>query len=386
MCTLMNARAVLSPSCSTCTTLSFKKQCTSSWLSWVLLPSCNSRPARWPSCTLDAVGDPSRESLERPFQISSKEGKVPRAQPLSFDPHEVLSLAPGTDPSSIREWELDFFSRPVLDARSKRVWELVVCDSKRKLQFARFYPNNAINSITLKEAIGYIMNSLRLPKPQKIRFFRAQMQTVILKVCNELDIQPVPSRRCISLIRWLDERYVSVYRQHPGFQDGAAPPLQLEQSFPLELPDALRGEQWAFVQLPLPGVLEEVAAVEQGLTFGSSFSLETLGINLPPNAVIPGVAVASTRATPLAAWTNTLELASLQVDRRKACVVLSTGVTDRWLYAFYRKSREADQEAEAWQATKKACGGLHFLAVQQALDSDVCTGFWLLFDGPMPRV
>lgn len=384
MCTLMNARAVvLSPSSSTCTTLSFKKQCTSSWLSWVLLPSCNSRPARSPFCTLDAVGDPSRASLE---QISSKEGKVLRAQPLSFDPHEELSLAPGTHPSSIREWELDFFSRPVLDARSKRVWELIVCDSKRKLQFARFYPNNAINSITLKEAIGYIMNSLQLPKPQKIRFFRAQMQTVILKVCNELDIQPVPSRRCISLIRWLDERYVSVYRQHPGFQDGAAPPLQLEQSFPLELPDALRGEQWAFVQLPLPGVLGEVAAVEQGSTFGSSFSLETLGVNLPPNAVIPGVAVASTRATPLAAWTNTLELASLQVDRRKACVVLSTGVTDRWLYAFYRKSREADQEAEAWQATKKACGGLHFLAVQQALDSDVCTGFWLLFDGPMPRV
>lgn len=74
------------------------------------------------------------------------------------------------------------------------------------------------------------------------------------------------------------------------------------------------------------------------------------------------------------------------MDRRNACVVLSTGVTDRWLYAFYRRSRQADQEAEAWQATKKACGGLHFLAVQQSLDSDICTGFWLLLDVPMPRV
>ena len=59
--------------------------------------------------------------------------------------------------------------------------------------------------------------------------------------------------QCVSLMRWMDERYDSVYSQHPGFQENAAPLLQLEQAFPLELPDNLRGEQWAFVQLPLSG-------------------------------------------------------------------------------------------------------------------------------------
>eukprot|EP00250_Pteridium_aquilinum_P030579 c4163_g1_i1 orf=330-1523(+) len=385
MCSLISSRSVLSASNTSGPALAFKKQCSLTCLRWVHLASFNSR---WRSFAIDAMGDPfSAGSSEKPFQTLSREGEaLSSGQPLSPDPFEEIFFEPGMDPFSVREWELDFFSRPILDARGKRMWELVVCDSRRKLRFARFYPNNAINSITLKSTVLYIMNTLKLPKPQKLRYFRYQMETVISKVCNELDIQSVPSRRCVSLMRWLDERYSSVYRQHPGFQEGAASPLQLEQSNPLELPDALRGEQWAFVQLPLPGVLEEVAAVEKGSTFGSIFSLDTLGLKLPGNAVIPGVAVASTRATPLAAWTNTLELASLHVDRRKACVVLSTGVTERWLYAFYRRSRQADQEAEAWQATKKACGGLHFLAVQQSLDSDICTGFWLLFDVPMPRV
>ena len=88
----------------------------------------------------------------------------------------------------------------------------------------------------------------------------------------------------------------------------------------------------------------------------------------------------------VSAWTNALELASIQIDRQKKCLVLSTGVSDRWLYAYYRKSRQADQEAIAWEASKKACGGLHFLAVQKSLDSDVCAGFWLLYDGPPSRV
>lgn len=385
MCTLIGSRSVLSSSDTSPSSLAFKKQqCPFTCVRWAPF-NCS----RLSSFVGDAVGDPaSAGSSEKRFQtILSREGEgLPSEQPLSLDPREEIFLAPGTDPFSVGEWELDFFSRPILDARGKRVWELVVCDSRRMLRFARFYPNNAINSISLKSTILHIMSTLKLPKPQKIRYFRTQMQMVISKVCNELDVQAVPSRRCASLMMWLNERYSSVYRQYPGFQEGAALPLQLEQSNPLELPDALRGEQWAFVQLPLPGVLEEMAAVERGSTFGSFFALDTLGLKLPSNAVIPGVAVASPRATPLAAWTNTLELASLHVDRRKACVVLSTGCTERWLYAFYRKSRQADQEAEAWQATKKSCGGLHFLAVQQSLDSDVCTGFWLLLDAPMPRV
>ncbi|CAM6033606.1 unnamed protein product [Sphagnum compactum] len=299
-----------------------------------------------------------------------------RSSPTSHIKHH----AEDADVSSISEWELDFCSRPILDARGKKLWEIVVCDNRRQLQFACFYPNNVINSVTLRDALASIVETLGVPKPEKIRFFRSQMQTIISKACKELDIQPVPSQRCITLVRWLEERYETVYRRHPGFQEGATPLSLQEQALPLDLPDSLRGEQWTFVQLPLSGVLEEMEAVEKGAMFGSLLDLDTLGIDLSSDIMIPGVAVASSRATPLAAWTNALELASIEVDIQRSCLILSTGVADRWRYAFYRKSRQADAEGEAWESAKKSCGGLHFLAVQESLDSELCTGFWLLID------
>ncbi|KAI5055549.1 hypothetical protein GOP47_0029070 [Adiantum capillus-veneris] len=328
-----------------------------------------------------------KESVQMGARIVIASASV--AQPYSgVQEEDVIQepiFLPGTDLSSIREWELDFCSRPILDSRGKRLWELLICDSNRSLQFAKYFPNNVINSVTLKDAMLSVMQ-LGLPKPQKVRFFRSQMTNIVTKACTELDIQAVPSRRCFSLIRWLDERYDSVYTKDPGFQNNATPLLQLEESFPAELPDNLRGEQWAFVQLPIAGVMEEVAAVEEGNSFGNVFPLDVLGLNLPSNAVIPGVAVASARATPLAAWTNALELACLKVDKQKKCLILSTGCLDQWIYAYYRKSRQSDQEADAWEASKRACGGLHFLAVQKSLESEVCTGFWLLYDGPRCRI
>lgn len=231
-----------------------------------------------------------------------------------------------------------------------------------------------------------IVQTLGVPKPQTIRFFRSQMKTIVSKACNELGIRPVPSKRCLSLIRWLEERYEPVYMRHPGFQQGAKALLTLEQSSPLELPDNLCGEKWAFVQLPLEVVQEEMAIVQEESSFGSVLDLDILGINLSDDSLIPGVAIASSRATGLAAWTNALEISSIDIDRQRACLILSAGVSKRWIYAFYRKNRQTDQEAEAWEAAKKACGGLHFLAIQDSLDSDSCTGFWLILDMPNPPV
>lgn len=86
---------------------------------------------------------------------------------------EVCFLDPEVDPESIQEWELDLCSRPILDERGKKLWELVVCDATLSLQFTRYFPNNVINSITLRDAIASISNSLGLPLPDKIRFFRS---------------------------------------------------------------------------------------------------------------------------------------------------------------------------------------------------------------------
>ena len=41
--------------------------------------------------------------------------------------------------------------------------------------------------------------------------------------------------------------------RHPGIQKGSKPLLALDNPFPMELPENLFGEKWAFVQLPISG-------------------------------------------------------------------------------------------------------------------------------------
>ncbi|EEF44622.1 protein TAB2 homolog, chloroplastic [Ricinus communis] len=299
---------------------------------------------------------------------------------------EVSYLDPETDPDSIVEWELDFCSRPILDIRGKKVWELVVCDDSLSLQFTKYFPNNVINSITLKDALVSVSEDLGVPLPEKIRFFRSQMQTIITKACKELNIKPVPSKRCLSLLLWLEERYETVYTRHPGFQKGSKPLLALDNPFPMELPENLFGEKWAFVQLPFSAVQEEVSSLETRFMFGASLDLDLLGIEIGEKTLIPGLAVASSRAKPLAAWMNGLEVCSIEADTSRACLILSVGLSTRYIYATYKKNPVTTAEAEAWEAAKKTCGGLHFLAIQEDLDSEDCVGFWLLLDLPPPPV
>lgn len=266
------------------------------------------------------------------------------------------------------------------------MWELVVCDGTLSLQYTKFFPNNVINSVTLKEAIASIADSVGVPLPEKIRFFRAQMQTIITKACNELGIKSVPSKRCISLMLWLEERYETVYTLHPGFQEGSKPLLALDNPFPMELPENLFGDRWAFVQLPYAAVKAEVSSLETRYAFGASLDLDLFGIEIEDGTLIPGLAVASSRAKPLAAWMNGLEVCSIEVDSSRGRLVLAVGVSTRYIYATYKKNAATTQEAEAWEKAKDACGGLHFLAVQENLDSDDCVGFWLLLDLPPPPV
>ncbi|KAK7243540.1 hypothetical protein RIF29_38340 [Crotalaria pallida] len=303
------------------------------------------------------------------------------------DPTEEMSyLDPETEPQGISEWELDFCSRPILDMRGKKVWELVVCDNSLSLQYTKYFPNNVINSVTLKDAIVSICDELGVPLPEKIRYFRSQMQTIITKACKELGIKPIPSKRCLSLLLWLEERYEAVYMRHPGFQKGSKPLLTLDNPFPMELPENLFGEKWAFVQLPYSAVREEVSSLETSFIFGAGLDLDLLGIEIDDQTLIPGLAVASSRATALAAWMNGLEVCAVEADIARASLILSVGISTRYVYATYKKTTVTTNEAEAWEAAKKACGGLHFLAIQEDLNSDDCVGFWLLLDLPPPPV
>lgn len=299
---------------------------------------------------------------------------------------ELRYLDPEVDPQSISEWEVDFCSRPILDIRGKKIWELVVCDNSLSLQYTKYFPNNVINSVTLKNALVSICDELGVPLPDNVRFFRSQMQTIISRACTELGIKPIPSKRCLSLLLWLEERYQTVYMRHPGFQKGAKSLLALDNPFPMELPENLYGEKWAFVQLPFSAIKDEVSSLKTIYAFGAGLDLDLLGIEIDDKTLIPGLAVATSRAVPLAAWMNGLEVCSVEADLARASLILSVGISTRYVYATYKKTPATTSEAEAWEAAKKACGGLHFLAIQDDLDSEDSTGFWLLLDLPPPPV
>ena len=165
------------------------------------------------------------------------------------------------------DWQLDFCSRPMKDERGKKMWELLICDETRSFEHAEFFPNNRINSVELSKAIDRVIQA-QGARPRRFKFFRSQMQTIITRACNDAGIDPLPSRRCQTLTKWLDWRVENVYKQHPGFDGQASPMMGFEASSPRPLPDALRGESWAFVALPLVGVREEIEQVKKNKVFG----------------------------------------------------------------------------------------------------------------------
>lgn len=214
-----------------------------------------------------------------------------------------------------------------------------------------------LESLQLKRAIEEVLAQPGGVRPEKVRFFRAQMQTIITRALSDLEIAPVPSRRCYTLQSWLEERNETMYKSHPGYSETASTLFTLDLGAPEELPDAMRGDAWSFVQLPLGALRGELAAVEAGQAFGSIVDVnKLLGNTINDDTLVPGVAVYSRRANPMAAWTNGLELAAVTADTDRAFLILETGVNERWKYGAYRRTIETTEEANAWEAAKQAVG------------------------------
>lgn len=328
--------------------------------------------ARMHTCRIgrgDAMSIRVPRSREARVKVSSMEGEAELAD----------ADAPKTYKSDSAVWELDFCSRPIFDERKKKVWELLICDPERNFEYSEYFPNNKINSVQLRKALERVLEIDGVNPPQKVRFFRAQMQTIITKATADFAFKTIPSRRCVTLMNWLEERHETVYPSHPGYDANAPPLMTYELGFPQELPDALRGEQWAFVAIPLSDVMDEAKATAAG-GFGDYFDTSMMSGDLQPDSLIPGVAVFSKRALALAAWTNGLELAGIKCDNDSGSLVLQTGVNSQWSYAKYRRTRSSLREAEEWEEAKKEAGGVHFLAIQTDPEAPKCAGFWMLRD------
>lgn len=269
-------------------------------------------------------------------------------------------------------WELDFYSRPILDEQQKKVWEVLLCDQLRTFEYTKFCPSNRVNAAWLRTALEEAMTQAPTP-PEKIRFFRRQMSNMITLACEEAGIPLQPSRRTFTLYQWLKQRIQDVYPTYPGFEPGPSTSVSYEVQPPQPLPDALMGQRWAFRAL-------EVSALEEmsgwGIDFGETFPLQMIG--LAPETSIPGMVIFSSRAKPLAGWMSGLELAFLKMDSDPpAKLLLETGMSERWTVAPLRNTA-TQAEAQAFEAAKQQAQQVHFLAVQSSLQDESLAGFWLL--------
>ena len=51
-------------------------------------------------------------------------------------------------------WELDYFSRPLLDEEGKKRWELLISNGDGSFRWQRFCPASSVNSVWLKQALA----------------------------------------------------------------------------------------------------------------------------------------------------------------------------------------------------------------------------------------
>lgn len=277
-------------------------------------------------------------------------------------------------------WELDFYSRPILDDNQKKIWEVLICESPvdtrqstdSLFRYAKYCSSTQVNSVWLRETLAEAMEKSAV-KPQKIRFFRRQMNNMIVKACKELEIAPQASRRTYALHQWIQERMQEVYPTHPNYQPSNSPSVQYEPQTLQRLPDALIGEKWAFVSLEASAFAE---MHEWETNFSEAFPLEMVG--LTKETRIPGLIVFSSRAVAIAAWMSGLELAYIKyTPAPQAKLVLETGVNDSWILIKQLDS-STQREAAGFEVAKQKAKGVHFLAVQSSPQAEDFAGFWLL--------
>lgn len=282
-------------------------------------------------------------------------------------------------------WELDYYSRPILDDEKKKLWEVLICETLTEIdqkpetlfRYSEFCSNQTVNSLWLREAIEKAIAQTG-ETPKKIRFFRRQMNNMILKACEELNIIAAPSRRTYTLSTWIDERNKTFYPEQPGYDEKAAKSLSVQ--YPplaaIALPDAVRvdkGDKWAFVNLEASAFAD---MKEWDIAFGEAFPLSMTGIS--PDTKIPGLIIFSSRALPIAAWMSGLELGYLQFESGTPPIVrLETGSSESWILTNVNDPKTLS-EAKGFEAKKENAQKVHFLAIQSKPESESFAGFWLL--------
>lgn len=198
---------------------------------------------------------------------------------------------------------------------------------------------------------------------------------------SEIDVVARPSRCTFALAQWIEERNRDVYPKMEGYRPtmggvGGIGGTFLDIRTAVKLPDALRGEKYAFVGLPLAEFLEGGGVDADNIGVGRLCPVDS---TLPADSFVQGVVILTPRAKALASWLAGTEVAGLKADLRKRELVMETDIDNQYLMA--KLNDEQRREAAIYEEGKDALNGLHFISVQKDEDDDPA-GFWLLREIP----
>ncbi len=279
------------------------------------------------------------------------------------------------------DWELDFYSRPILESDGKKRWELLITTSEdpSRSKFFRWEkrcPAEEVNSVwlssALKEALKEAQNQ-GWDIPIKLRCWRSSMRTMVKRAAEEIGLEVISSRRTYALVEWLAERERDLYPLEEGYMQGPlAPPPTPILNQPLPLPEVARGDAWSLASLPI-GLLRE--AKDWPMEFSGLLQVKTYSDDSLP---VPGLRLFSKqRALALAGWIGGLEPVRLTIEGNQ--LILEAGQDDRWLVTDLSKATAKEAHQSLINA-KEQVGGLQFIAVQTTPEEQSFKGFWMLRD------
>ncbi len=290
-----------------------------------------------------------------------------------------------TEPSlelKISDWELDFYSRPIIESNGKKRWELIICSTRSYETEDIFHwnkkcPANEVNSIWLTKALNEAINDAKKEgwaKPSKVRFWRSSMKSIIKKSLEAASIESLVSRRTYNLFDRIEFLEKEIYPKEKGYVRGVLAPTfnsKIENS-PQPLPEAVRGDALTISEISI-GELK--SAQNWPIEFGDIFPIQQ---PLDNNQLIPGLRLFSKdRSLALSAWFSCLEPIKLIILKNQ--LILEGSENDKWLVTDLPE-KDAENLSKKFLENKNNSFGYQFISIQSTPYIEKFAGFWILRD------
>ena len=280
------------------------------------------------------------------------------------------------------DWELDFYSRPVIENNGKKRWELIITSTKNFgtediFLWNKVCPANEVNSIWLTKSLNEALHEAETKgwaKPSKIRFWRSSMKSIIKKSLENLQIEALISRRTYNLIDRIEYLEKEVYPKEKGYVQGVLAPTYTSSftNNPRPLPEAVRGDALTISEISI-GELK--SAQNWPIEFGDIFPIER---SLEDKNLIPGLRLFSKdRSLALAAWFSSLEPVKMHIEKNQ--LILEASEDDKWLVTDFPE-KDAFQLSNIFNQNKKKSLGYQFISIQSTPFVQKFAGFWILRD------